>query len=385
MKIHFLGVSLILMAGNSLLFAKERAEVKGSMQQMFNSLLNLQPFLASPEKFKSPKNSEIIRKDINRLATFKHVFPKNMQNEEPGIFAISRMFHETIEDARDRFKTGNYEYSRHRLRTATAFCFSCHSRIGTERDFQDLEKRVESSQLSPFEKADVFAATRQFDKALKAYTALLAQTPKTSMDVVEYTRSLRRALSITVRVKQNPKETLELIDSVVQRKDLPEFIHRISQQWRKDAQFWAEEKEPKKKLNPEELVEKARKLIERAQTLQSFPADENGDISYLRASNYLHEALDESPQSKSRTEGLYLLGVAYSALQDPTLWDLDRLYFETCVREAPHTELSKKCYQRYADKVVMGYTGSAGTFIPADEHRRLEELRKLSDSAKAPE
>jgi hypothetical protein len=200
------------------------------------------------------------------------------------------------------------------------------------------------------------------------------------MDVVEYTRSLRRALSITVRVKQNPKETLELIDSVTQRKDLPEFILRLAQQWRKDAQYWMDDKVTDKKMPPEELVDKSKKLIERAEKLQSFPADENGDISYLRASNYLHEALDESPQSKSRTEALYLLGVAYSALQDPTLWDLDRLYFESCIREAPHTDLAKKCYQRFSEKVYMGYTGSAGTFIPDDEQRRLEELRKLSDN-----
>ncbi|NBT59088.1 hypothetical protein EBT16_09930, partial [bacterium] len=104
------------------LFAKPRPEVKSSMQQMFNSLLNLQPFLASPEKFSNPKNSETIRKDLNQLATFKHVFPQEIKNEEPGIYAISRRFHETIEDARDRFKKGNYDYSRHRLRTATAFC-----------------------------------------------------------------------------------------------------------------------------------------------------------------------------------------------------------------------------------------------------------------------
>lgn len=372
-----LGIIFVIATSAS---AKERPEVKSSMQQMFNSLLNLQPFLASPEKFSNPKNSEIIRKDLNRLATFKHVFPKEMKTEEPGIFAISRMFHETIEDARERFKKENYDYSRHRLRTATAFCFSCHSRVPSEQNFQDLQKRVEASQLTTFEKADVFAATRQFDKALKSYTDILSVAPKTSMDVVEYTRSLRRALSITVRVKQNPKETLELIDSVVQRQDLPEFILRLAQQWKKDAQYWMGEDTGSKKMAPEELVERAKKLIERAETLQSFPADENGDISYLRASNYLHEALDEAPQNKSRIEALYLLGVAYSALQDPTLWDLDRLYFESCIRESPHSDYAKKCYRRYSEKVYMGYTGSGGTFIPDDEQRRLEELRKLSDN-----
>ncbi|NDD04385.1 MAG: hypothetical protein EB078_05730, partial [Proteobacteria bacterium] len=160
---------------------------------------------------------------------------------------------------------------------------------------------------------------------------------------------------------------------------------RMADQWKKDAQHWLEDGDAKKKMSPEELIQKAQKLIERASSLQTFPADENGDISYLRASNYLHAALDDNPGSKLRVEALYLLGVAYSALQDPTVWDLDRLYFESCIREAPQTDLAKKCYRRYSDKIYMGYTGSAGTFIPEDEVKRLEELRKLAEGKKAKE
>lgn len=373
-------ILLSVLVFTSVLFAKARPELVSTMQQMFTSLLNLQPFLVSPERFRNPKNREIIQKDLTQLAKLKHVFPKSMKNEEPGLYAISQMFHGYLEDARDRYKAGDYDYARHRMRTVTAFCFSCHSRIPSEKNFEDLQKRVESSQLTPFEKADVFAATRQFDKALKAYTDILTTGPTEGMGIVEFTRSLRRALSITVRVKQNPKETLDLIENITKRKDLPEFVQRMAQQWKKDAQYWMEEKENTKKLNPEDLIKKAQNLIERASSLQAFPADENGDISFLRASNYLHEALDDNPESKYRGEALYLLGVAYSALQDPTVWDLDRLYFESCVREAPHTDLAKKCYRRYSDKIYMGYTGSAGTFVPEDELKRLEELRKLAES-----
>jgi len=375
-KVLFGLIFLIAARGAS---AKPRPEVKGQMQQMFTALLNLQPFLASAEKFQNPKNSEIIRKDLKRLGQFKHVFPQKMQDEEPGIVAISQLFHETVEDAQKRFKRGNYDYSRHRLRTATAYCFNCHSRVTSEQSFQDLEKRVESAQLSSFEKADVFAATRQFEKALKAYTQILSEKPQNHLGLVEYTRSLRRALSITVRVKQSPQETLELLDSVLKRKDLPQFIHQYVEHWKKDAESWANEKPEKKKLTSEELIQKGKKMIERAEKLKAFPADENGEISYLRASNYLHEALDETPKSQSRAEALYLLGVSYSSVQDPALWDLDRIYFETCVREAPHTELSRKCFHRFSEKVYMGYTGSGGTFIPEDEQKRLEELQKLSE------
>jgi hypothetical protein len=58
-------------------------------------------------------------------------------------------------------------------------------------------------------------------------------------------------------------------------------------------------------------------------------------------------------------------------------WDLDLLFFETCVRESPKSKVAKRCFQQLSDRVYLGYTGSAGTFIPDDELARLSELRAL--------
>ena len=82
--------------------------------------------------------------------------------------------------------------------------------------------------------------------------------------------------------------------------------------------------------------------------------------------------------SDERAEALYLLGMAYQVLEDPMLWDIDTIYYESCVREKPHSDLAKKCYRRYSDKIYFGYTGSGGTYIPESELKKLVEMRKLA-------
>lgn len=358
--------------------AKERPEVTGNMREVFNALMNLQTYAVSAERFRDPKNKEIIGKDLKTLEKVNHAFPKKMMDEEPGIAAIAKLYQEYVHDTQTQFKKGNHEYSRNRVRSATAFCLNCHTRVTTEKVFTDFQNRIEKGDFSLYEKAEISAATRQFDKALKDYRELLSIPPKNEWGVIEYSRSLRHAVSIAVRVKRDPKLTLEILDQVSKQKDIPEFIHDYVAQWKKEATAWKDEK-VEEDVKGAKAIAKAKSMIEKAMASQAFPADENIDISLLRATNYLHEALDEKPSSEDRAEGLYLLGMAYQVLQDPMLWDLDMIYYESCIREKPHSDLSKKCYHRYSDRTYFGYTGSGGTFIPESELKRLVELRKLAN------
>jgi hypothetical protein len=54
------------------------------------------------------------------------------------------------------------------------------------------------------------------------------------------------------------------------------------------------------------------------------------------------------------------------------------MYYETCIRRAPHTGISEKCFQRYEANVYFGYTGSGGTSIPEDIAAVMKELKDLS-------
>jgi hypothetical protein len=118
--------------------------------------------------------------------------------------------------------------------------------------------------------------------------------------------------------------------------------------------------------------------VEASGAAQSPLTDEGRFISLLRASGYLHSAMEKEPGAPFRAEALYLLGVASAATLDPALFELDNLYLEACVRESPHSAIARRCVDRFYDRTWFGWTGSGGTAIPPEVERRLDELRALA-------
>lgn len=354
-------------------------DIKTTMKKNFDALMNLQPYVADPQAFSDPKNKNEIQKNLDSMSGLQHVFPQKMAEQEPGLAAISGLFSEYLQDVQSSFRSGaSRSFVRNQIRTMTGFCLSCHTRVSTNQSFTDLQHKVDSSPLTDFQRAEFYAATRQFDKAIQAFDKFISHTPTEEFGYIELGHAVREILSITIRVKQDAKATFYMLEKLSSRADLPEFFQRYVAEWKKDVTKWMKEKKRPKDMTATELMAKANSLIGQARERQLFPVDPAGDVNYLRATNYIHEALQKDPKGKFRGEALYLLGSCYDSLQDPLLWALDSLYFEACIREFPHTDTSKKCYRRYASKLYFGYTGSGGTFIPEDELKKLSELRKLS-------
>jgi len=54
------------------------------------------------------------------------------------------------------------------------------------------------------------------------------------------------------------------------------------------------------------------------------------------------------------------------------------VYYETCVRQKPHTSLAKSCYAAYESSIHFGYSGSGGFTLPEDVQASLNELKALA-------
>lgn len=352
--------------------------VTGVMRSNFQTLMELQPYVTDERAIHDPRNNDAIQERLDKLSGLKHVFTKSASDMEPGLAALSGMFSDYVRDVQEAFHSGYKGYVRNQIRTMTGLCMGCHSRLSTDASFVDATKKVESSDLSRFQKAEFFAATRQFDKAIKAFEDIVEKPSENDPGMIELGRAMRSLLAITVRVKQDPKASLRVIRTAQRRKDLPDFFKRYLDAWQKDVVEWIQERKLPKDAPAAERMRLASALFEKGQKKQLFPADHTSDVTYLRATNLIHEALLKNPKGPYRAEALYLLGNSYEALQDPLLWALDGLYFEACIREFPHTATSKKCYSRYASKIYLGYSGSGGTFVPEDEMKRLVELQNLA-------
>ncbi len=367
-------VAVALLAASDKPAAKP--ETTAAMQAAFKSLMSIQPLLASPETLRDPANAAKLKEALGPLSAIKHRFIGAPQ--EPGAELLAGMFGDAIDRARLDLDVGNLGGARARLRSVTSLCFACHTRQAATKDFEDATRQIDALNLPPLRKAEFFATTRQFDRATETWAEALKAPPKTEAEAFEEASALRQYVAVLVRVKDDRAATVALLSAQAARRDLPGFVARTLQRWLVDAKDWQADPFDAKTATPAALFAKARELVEASGATQSPMTDEGRFITLLRASGYLHSAMEKQPKAPFRGEALYLLGVASAATLDPLLWELDSLYLEGCIRENPHTQLARRCVERIYERTWFGWTGSAGTNVPADVAKRLGELKALA-------
>lgn len=308
---------------------------------------------------------EVIKLELKKLEALPHAFETaKLRQQEPGMSAIAGLFKGYVARTRARYEAGDVETVGFRVRTLSGLCFACHTREAVPADFADAEKRFESLALPPLDRAQALAATRQFDRALTLYRDVLL-APETPYR--ELSRGLEDALTVLVRVKNDPVAALALLDEVAERKDLPQGARTQLDGWRKELTAWKSDPFEMGTSNADQLLEKGEALVK-----------EDTDVALLRASSYVSRALTLKANHPKRAQALWLLGVSAGRVRSPLLWDLDLLYFEACVRENPKKRIAKQCFESFRDRLVLGFSGSSGTHVPADEQARLDQLQKLA-------
>jgi len=357
------------------------------MQELRSVLSELLPDLFSDEQYNSPENFKRIETNVKKLVDLAHAMPDGastkaktvtIPDEDPSIVLISGLFKDQVLRASQDLRSGRRPYARKVLKTVTNFCIVCHTRSSSPVDFSSLQEEVPKSLTSPLERAEFFDATRQFDRALVEFDKILEDPLAAKDRQLEWERALRYGIATAVRVKRDSNRALALVNRVISSPASPVFLKEEALRWQASLEEWKEE-ESQKPMTADGLFAEAKDLIARARKLQEYPADRGADILYLRASAALHDFLSQYSGNSNSGEALLLLGDCYETLRDMELWSLHDLYFEACVRQFPHTPIALACYRRYEQSTFLGYTGSAGTSLPTDVRRHMNELRILAD------
>lgn len=349
------------------------------MHAMFEALVGLQPAVVRPERLRDKALAAEAIARLETLSQLKHAFPEDSKAQEPATAVLSTFFARYAKETQQKVERGELGSVPLRVNTMASLCFTCHSRERVPVDFNAAEGRLEALNLTALDKARLFAAVREFDKALEVYRAVLAAPPKGERSLFEFARTLRETLTLLVRVKDDAAGTAALLDGLAKRADLPPHFQRTIASWRKDVTAWQQEKFTALTATPAQLFERAQRLVERANGTRVLLTDETTEVLYLRAGAYLNLALAKEPTLAQRGEALLLLGVCAAALKSPLFWDVDTLFFEACVRENPHRPIARRCYRQLSDRLTFGFTGSGGTNIPEDDLERLAELRGLAE------
>lgn len=353
------------------------------MRKLAHDLEGLYPYVASKEEFLDDANSKQISGLIASFEKSVELVPRHageeMLGKDPIVkYAVSRLLNNT-KQAHSAFSDGHREFARNLLKDNLALCFSCHTttQLGPENNFSN--KVLNSGfRITPTEKASYYVATRQFDRASSSLKEVLKAPVTDNSDLHEKVAALQQYLSLQVRVEKKPEEAIRVVENFL-KNQLPYFIAVDTKAWLRSLKEWQSElNAPQKTLNSSHFLAQAKKVISQAKRVREDEGYQSGYVDYLRATSYLHEGLMSTPNINQKAEIYLMLGNCYEALAKSGTWDLPEAYFEACVRALPKTKLAEKCYADYERVTVMGFSGSAGVFLPKSEREHLQELKSIS-------
>lgn len=349
------------------------------MQSLGNTLDNLLPFVHSTKSFNDPQNQTTIDNLVKQLSGLSHNVSKKQSaiTGDPTLFLVANDFNESITRSIKALEEGHRDYARNELKYITSYCIQCHTKDNMGPSFGTTKMNDSLKKLNPLEKSEFLIATRQFDSALNEIETILKAPLSKTNNIITLDKASRYAMLITIRYQNDPNKAQKFTEIILKNDSTPYFLREAASSWVKSLKEWKSEPKGNNSM-PSSKILLAKSLINKAQKNSNFNTDHSGDVYYLRASSLLHESLNASLIGEIKSEALYYLGLSYEAIRDLNLSNLQDNFFEQCIRTSPKTTISKKCYKKYEESILFGFSGSAGLSIPDDVQNKLSELRILA-------
>lgn len=352
-----------------------QASWSGQMQNMAQDIRRLIPYVYDQQAYTQAAHEKTIEQALTDLNSQSHKVPTKMGEqflgEDPIITYSLGHLKGDLSRALSSFKNGQKDYSRSVLKSSIGHCFRCHSltTIGAQArwdlsDFKNLK-------LNPEEKLELLVAARKYKEAFAFAEEQITAPGLVKKNALMFENLLRKYLALSLRVSQEPMETLKDLQRVLANKEMPVYLEKQVKAWTDSLKNW------KKVPLQKDFIGVARARIKKAKHLQEFAYDHAGDVEYIWATDILHEGLRADNEKNKEGEIYYLLGVSYESLGDLGSYALHETYYEACIQKVPHTKLAKHCFQRLEASVIQGFSGSAGLSLPTDERERLNRLKKL--------
>ncbi len=356
--------------------ALKKQSVPETMQKLYKTLSEVLTNSSSEERFSNKSNRSQIEEQLKTLSTLAHSIKDQGfagDKSDPTLSILSGYLSEETNSAYSAFKGGRNEFSRSIVQTLPGTCIACHSRNNFGPQFDKLALEPSDQLLKPMERAEFYAATRQFDRAEKEFLAIIENTETASNDPYLWEHAIRQSLTIAIRVKKDIQLAKKIINTSLNQKKIAYTVKEDLIQWKKSIDRWATE--PKVSVKSEKgLYSEGMRLISEAHQLQKFPMDHSADVVYLRASSVYYDLIQIAPNGKHVSEALLMQGVCNEVLSPRGFEDLHRLYYEACIKKSPHTPIAMDCYRHYERSTIQGYTGSAGTALPEEIKQKLLDL-----------
>lgn len=345
--------------------AAPAATWSGSMQGLQKSLAELEPYLFDSQRFALPGNQEFISKKISELAEgASHVkHDPTLKHRDPTVQFVAAKFSTHLRRAGTHFKEGRTSFARYEIIKVTQFCVECHTRMQGGPEFQLGKVESFQTQMPVLDRAEYLIASRKFDAAYDLLIQKLKGARASDPEPWKLDRVAKMALQISVQYRQEAKKADRVLETIRSNPGLPYFLAEKAKDWAKSLKKWKLE------------AGKPMKVAD----IQTLLYQRDSDLDAMRAIPEILKKLQTGPQGTEAAELMFLAGEAYRAVNEVSTLELSENYFEACIHSAPKTSVSKKCFKAMEASIKEGYTGTRGTFMPADVLEDLEKLRSEAE------
>jgi cytochrome c553 len=358
---------------------------RSQMRDLGNALSAVAPDLFNgkdvsnkAEFTKKTKQLFLVSQGLDKTATHG----KAVAGSDPSLPYLTHLLREDLELAYHSAETGQVDYAKRVLRSSVSSCVACHTRTsqGPKLPFmQSFSEQIKGA--SWIDRLAFETANRQFDSVNQQVSRTLKGNSKDNVDSFQLEKGARMALAISVRVKENPTEALSLVKNIITSPIASKDLKNNAVLWQADLNSWKAEK-PVVYNSDTELLSAAEKIMGDVKITQQSTWLPGSEVKFLRASLLMHQLLQKYPKSPLTGEALYRIGLSYDVLQDLGVWSLHEMYYQACIIKTPHSELARRCYERYKESITLGYSGSAGVHLPDAVVLHLSRLERLSAISK---
>ncbi|HEX2485437.1 MAG TPA: hypothetical protein VHQ66_09060 [Myxococcota bacterium] len=344
-----------------------------AMAEIVAALRVALPLSLSASRFEDPANRRALDASLGALREGAQELESHGRSQDASFAYLSRSLARDAEDIKRRFDAGRLDESRFLLGALVEDCVGCHSRLPSAEDSglgADLYRQVDTTALSPLERARLEVATRQFEAALERYEALLA-APDASPAELDVEGVIADYLTVAIRVKQDLPRARATLAKLAARRDVPSYLATLLRGWVAACESLAGS------LDAADPLAEAVRVAERGAKLERFPRDRAAFVHELVASSLLlrHVAAHPDP-SLENAQAYFLLGVAELS-SGRSLWlSAAQDYLETAIRMAPGSDWAKRAYVVLEEETLADYSGSGGVHVPPDVRESLRELQR---------
>ncbi|MES3038036.1 MAG: hypothetical protein V4736_09035 [Bdellovibrionota bacterium] len=360
---------------------------RARMQTLLGDVVVMFPFAYDQELYTNKDNAVFIKDSLASLKKHSSSLNDHLRNfsdrkgaaVDPILPYIADEFAEELKLAESKFNEGgsSLKQSQVYLQSALNKCIQCHTQTSKGRELNFGKFSDQYADLKPVSRFYSLVVTRQFSESLKQFDEIIASSNSKKQSPGSLDQVGRTALAIAVRVKEDPKLTLKILNAMEENETGTSAFRSDVKGWKNASILWqTETAAPPKKDS--EMLSKAKELVQQGKKSETLSNFQSGSVSYLRAVTYLHKLIEQFPQSKLKPEAYLLLASTYELLPGFALWDVSEHYLTSCIVENPHSEIGEKCFAEYEDQTTMGYTGTAGTFIPGPVIEHINRMKKLS-------